>query len=247
MSKELVEVMVEGGKATAGAQMGQALGPLKINIGEVIQKINQKTSDFKGMKVPVKVIVDTETKAIDLEVGTPPTSELIKKELQLEKGSGKPNIEKISNMAIEQVIKVAKMKRDSMLVKDMKSAVKTIVGSCGSMGILVEGKIPREINPEIDQGKYDKEIKEAKTEVSPEKQKLIKEQLVQVQELIKKEQEKLAALAAEEEKPKVEKAAEEKPAEEGAEEAKPGEEKKSAEKPVKEEKKEAPKKEIKKK
>lgn len=238
MSKEIVDVMVEGGKATAGAQMGQALGPLKINIGEVIQKINAKTADFKGMKVPVKVIVDTETKNIELEVGTPPTSELIKKEMQLQKGSGKPNLEKMGNVAIEQVIKIAKMKKDSMLVNNLKSAVKSTIGTCASMGLLVEGKEAKKINSEIDHGKYNNEINSEKTEVSPEKQKIIKVQFEEAQELIKKEQEKLAALKVVEEKPKVE----EKPAEEGKEEEKPAEGEKKEET-----KKEAPKKEEKKK
>jgi len=68
MSKETVELMVEGGKATAGAALGQSLGPLRVNIGEVVQKINTKTSSFKGMKVPVKVIVNTETKEVEESV-----------------------------------------------------------------------------------------------------------------------------------------------------------------------------------
>src|SRR3989344_4990789 len=141
MSKETVELMVEGGKATAGAALGQSLGPLRINIGEVVQKINTKTSSFKGMKVPVKVIVNTETKEVEVTIGTPPSSELIKKELVIEKGSGKPNIEKIGNISMEQVIKIALMKKDSMTVNSLKAAIKNIIGSCGSLGVLIEEKL----------------------------------------------------------------------------------------------------------
>src|SRR3989344_821413 len=89
--KETVEVLVEGGKAIAGPQLGGTLGPLKVNINQVISVINDKTKDFKGMKVPVKVIVDTETKDFNIEIGTPPTSELIKKEIELKLGPGEPN------------------------------------------------------------------------------------------------------------------------------------------------------------
>lgn len=247
MSKETIELMVEGGKATAGAQLGQSLGPLKINVGEVVKKINDKTSAFKGMKVPVKVIVNTESKEVDVTVGTPPTSELIKKELNLEKGSGKPNIEKVANIAIEQIIKIALMKKDSMLVNSLKAAVKNVVGSCSSLGILIEGKFPKDINREIDEGQYDSQINSEKVEIDAGKKEQLKQQLEQVQvelkaeqEKLKAEQEKLKALE-EAEKPVAEKPAEE--AKEGAEEGKE-EKKEEAQKdekkvPAKEEKKES--------
>jgi len=233
MSKEKVEVLVEGGKASAGATMGKALGPLQVNMQLILQEINKRTADFKGMKVPVKIIVDTETKEFELEIGTPPTSELIKKELNLQKGSGKASIDKVGNLAIEQIIKISKMKQESLLVNNLKSAVKTVIGTCGVMGILVEGKEPQEINKEIDSGKYDKEIKEERTEVSEEKKKEIKEELEEAKKELEKE-------AAELEKEKEE----EKPAETPAEEKKEGE---KAEEKKPEDKKEEIKKEEKKK
>ena len=230
MSKETVELMVEGGKATAGAALGQSLGPLKINIGEVVQKINTKTSSFKGMKVPVKVIVNTETKEVEVTIGTPPSSELIKKELAIEKGSGKPNVEKVGNISIEQVIKIALMKKDSMTVNSLKAAIKNIIGSCGSLGILIEGKFPKEINKEIDEGQYDSLIKTEKTEIDENKKALLKQQLEVVQEKLRIEQEKLKALE-EAEKVVVEKpAAVEEKVEEKAGEVK--EEEKEGKEPV---------------
>ena len=104
MSREIIELMVEGGQAKAGATIAQPLSPLGMNIQEIIKKINEKTSSFNGMKVPVKVIVETEDKSFDLKVGTPPISELIKKEIGVEKGSGTPDKNKIGNLAIEQVM-----------------------------------------------------------------------------------------------------------------------------------------------
>ncbi|MEK6939213.1 MAG: 50S ribosomal protein L11, partial [Nanoarchaeota archaeon] len=84
MVKQVVETMVEGGKATAAPPLGPALGPTGLNIGQVVMEINKKTADLKGMQVPVKVIVDTDTKTFTIEIGTPPASALIKKEAGIE-------------------------------------------------------------------------------------------------------------------------------------------------------------------
>ena len=217
--------MVEGGKASAGPQMGQSFGPLGVNIQEILSEINKKTADFKGMKVPVKVTVETSNKSFTIEVGTPPTSELIKKEVGVDKGSGEPNKNKIGNLAIEQVIKIAKMKQDSMIINNLKGAVKSVIGTCGSLGVLVENKIPNEINVEVDNGVYDKEINEGKTEPSSDKLSMLKAFLSGK----KKEYEaELAAKKAEEEEKKEEKAegGEEKKEEAPKEELKKEEEKK---------------------
>lgn len=186
-------MMVEGGKATPGPEMGQKLGPLKIPIPNILKDINAKTEAFKGVKVPVKLIIDTETKEYTIEVGTPPVSELIKKELSLEKGSSTANKMKIANIGIETLIKISKMKMDSMYTDKIKSAVKTVAGSCNSMGILVEGKLSSEFNKDLESGKYNKELQEQKTEISPEKAAILKEQLTAAQEELRKQAEKLAA------------------------------------------------------
>ena len=72
--KEKVEALVDGGKASAAPPLGPALGPMGVNIGQVIAEINKKTDAFKGMKVPVTVLIDKETKEFSIEIGTPPTS-----------------------------------------------------------------------------------------------------------------------------------------------------------------------------
>jgi len=196
MSKETIEMLVEGGKATPGPDMGQKLGPLKIPIPDVLKSINEKTAAFEGVKVPVKLIVDTETKEYDIEVGTPPVSELIKKELGIDKGSGTPDKMKVGNAGIENLIKVAKMKMESMYTDNLKAAVRSVAGSCQALGILVEGKLAPAFNKELEEGKYDKEIQEEKTEVSPEKVAMLKEQFEAVQTELKAELEKAAAAAA---------------------------------------------------
>lgn len=175
--KETIEILVEGGKAKADASMAQKLGPMKINIQEVLKTINEKTNSFGGMKVPVQITVDPETKEFEISVGTPPISELIKKELNLDKGSSFPNKDKVANVGIEHIIKIAKMKESSILHNSVKSVVKTVIGSCNSLGILIEGKEAKEINKDIEEGKYDKEIEKGITEISEEKKKILKHQL----------------------------------------------------------------------
>jgi len=176
MATQTVESLVSGGKATAAPPLGPALGPLGVNIGQVVAEINKKTSAFNGMQVPVKVTIDTDTKEFEITIGTPPASALILKEAGIEKGSGNPLTDKVADVLIEQIIKVAKMKEDGLLGKNLKAKVKEIIGTCNSMGILVEGKPAVEAIKEVNAGKYDKEIKEEKTELSAEEMKKLEEE-----------------------------------------------------------------------
>jgi len=152
---EKIEALVEGGKASAGPPLGPALGPLGVNIMQIINTINEKTKQFDGMKVPVKVIIDPKTKNFEIEVGTPPASSLIFKELGLEKGSGSAGTHKVGNLTVEQAIKVAKMKYENLLGKELKQKTKEVIGTCVSIGVTVEGKKPQEIQKAIDEGQFD--------------------------------------------------------------------------------------------
>jgi len=154
-AKKVVEALVAGGQATAGPPLGPALGPLGVNVLAIVNKINEVTKDYAGMKVPVKVIVDTETKEFEVTVGTPTTSALIVSELKIEKGSGSPKAQKVGNLSMEQVVRIAGMKQAELLSPNLKAAVKEVLGSCVSMGVTVEGKDPKEIQKEIDEGKHD--------------------------------------------------------------------------------------------
>lgn len=158
--KKVVELLVNGGQATAGPPLGPALGPLGVNIMAIVNRINELTRDFSGMKVPVKVTVDVETKEFEVSVGTPTTSALIISELKVEKGSGNPKGQKIGSLSMEQVIRIAKIKRPELLANSLKSAVKEILGTCVSMGVNVEGKDPKEIIREIEEGIYDQILTE---------------------------------------------------------------------------------------
>jgi large subunit ribosomal protein L11 len=158
---DVIEVLVPGGKASPGPPIGPALGPLGINIKAVFDDINAKTASYNGMQVPVKVIVD-DKKNVTLEIGIPPASALILIEAGLEKGaSGEAGLEKglssertVGNISIAQVIKIAKMKRQSSLSYELKNTVKEILGTCLSMGITVDEKPARDVQKAIDAGEY---------------------------------------------------------------------------------------------
>jgi large subunit ribosomal protein L11 len=197
MATESIKVMVEGGKATAAPPLGPALGPMGVNIGQVIAAINQKTASFKGMQVPVEVKVNKSNKSFEIEVGTPPASALLKKEANIEKGSGNPKEDKVADVLIEQIIKVAKMKEGKLLGKTLKDRVKEIIGTCDSMGFLVEGKNAREAIQLVNQGKFDSEIKAEKTELTAEEKSKLEEEKARLAADIEKRKAEIDKLAKE--------------------------------------------------
>lgn len=171
----VIEALVEGGKASAAPPLGPALGPAGVPIPKVIAAINEKTKDFAGMQVPVRIVVKKD-KSFEITVGTPPVSAMIKKEAKLEKLSGKPKTEKLADLAIEQIIKITKNKLDSLNTRNARAAVKQVLGACVSAGILVEGKDPKLVLKEIDEGRYDDKILNWKTELSAEELKKLEEE-----------------------------------------------------------------------
>ena len=153
-----ISSLVTGGGASAGPPLGAALGPLGVNIMEVIKAINEKTKDFEGMKVPVTVSVDPDTKKWDIEVGIPSAAALILKEAGIQKGSGTSGTEWVGDVTIESIVKVANTKLEKSYASSLKSVAKTIIGTCLALGIKIEGKTPKEITAEINEGKWDEKL-----------------------------------------------------------------------------------------
>ncbi|MCW4023591.1 MAG: 50S ribosomal protein L11 [Candidatus Bathyarchaeota archaeon] len=151
---KVVELLVSGGQANAGPPLGPALGPLGVNIVAIVNKINELTKDYSGMRVPVKISVNTEDKTFEVSIGTPTTSALLVAELHVEKGSGTPNSVKVGDLSMEQIVRIAKIKRPELLAPTLKAAAKEILGTCVSVGVTAEGKDPREVQKEIDAGSY---------------------------------------------------------------------------------------------
>ncbi|MBA4452624.1 MAG: 50S ribosomal protein L11 [Nitrosopumilaceae archaeon] len=153
-----ISSLVTGGGASAGPPLGPALGPLGVNIMEVINAINDKTKDFEGMKVPVTVSVDPDSKEWDIEVGIPSAAALILKEAGIQKGSGASGTEWVGDVTMDSITKVANTKLDKSYASSLKSVAKTIIGTCLALGIKVEGKTPKEITAEINEGKWDEKF-----------------------------------------------------------------------------------------
>lgn len=158
--KKSVNALVVGGEANAGPPLGPALGPLGVNVMMIVKEINEKTKDYSGMRVPVKVTVDIDTKEFEVEVGVPTTSALIAKETGVEKGSGQPNTELVGNLGFEGLLKIASAKMEQSYGITLKSVVREVVGSCVSMGIKIEEKDPREFQKELGEGKWDDKFPE---------------------------------------------------------------------------------------
>lgn len=155
----VVEVLIPGGKATASPPLGPALGPLGVNVKAIIEKINEDTKMFNGIQVPIRITVD-DKKNFTIEVGIPPTSALIKKELKIETASGTPNEKIVGNLTIKQLVDIARMKRGGTLARNMKNVAKEIVGTCSSMGVTIEGMRSRHMIAAINSGKFDSAFSE---------------------------------------------------------------------------------------
>lgn len=157
---KVIKAVVEGGKATGGPPLGPALGPLGVNIPLIVKRINELTGGYAGLRVPVEIIVNIEDKSFDVKVLTPTMSALVAKEAGISKGSGSTGTETVGDITMGKAVEIARVKREQLHAKSLKSAVRTVIGSCVSMGVTVDGKNPREVLQEIEEGKHDKLLSE---------------------------------------------------------------------------------------
>ena len=158
-NKQTVSSLVTGGEASAGPPLGPALGPMGVNILQIISAINEQTKEFKGMKIPVSVSVDSDTKKWEIEVGIPSASALLLKEAGIQKGSGTSGTEWVGEVSADMIAKIANVKLESSYASSLKSVAKQIVGTCVPLGIKIEGKTPKEFTAEINESKWDEKFK----------------------------------------------------------------------------------------
>jgi large subunit ribosomal protein L11 len=149
-----IEVLVPGGQANPGPPLGPELGPTPVDVQAVVEQINDQTAAFDGTEVPVTIDYEDDG-SFTIEVGVPPTAELIKDEAGFETGSGEPQEDFVADLTAEQVLTVAEQKRSDLLAYDLKNAAKEVVGTCTSLGVTIEGNDPREFKERIDAGEYD--------------------------------------------------------------------------------------------
>jgi large subunit ribosomal protein L11 len=154
-----IEVLVPGGEATPGPPLGPELGPTPVDVQAVVQQINDETAAFDGMEVPITVEYEDDG-SFTIEVGVPPTAELIKDEAGFQTGSGEPQETFVADLTVEQVKKIAEQKQSDLLAYDLKNAAKEVVGTCVTLGVTIEGNDPRQFKERIDDGEYDDKFAE---------------------------------------------------------------------------------------
>jgi len=121
----------------------------------IVKELNEMTKDYAGMRVPVKINVDTETKKFTVEVGIPTASALIVKESGIAKGAATPKTAVAGNLSVASLVKIARAKMPQSYGKDTKSVAKEVAGSCVSMGVTIEGKAARDFIAEVNEQKWD--------------------------------------------------------------------------------------------
>lgn len=135
--KVLIKLQIAGGAANPAPPVGPALGQHGLNIAEFCKKFNDATQDRRGQTVPT-VITVYEDRTYSFKLKTPPASELIRLAAKIQKGSAKPNTDKVGTITRDQVREIAKVKLEDMTAKDIEAAMRSIEGTARNMGVLVK-------------------------------------------------------------------------------------------------------------
>ncbi|HIQ24082.1 MAG TPA: 50S ribosomal protein L11 [Pyrodictium delaneyi] len=151
----VINVKVKGGEASPAPPLSDSLKKVGLDVDKVVEEINEVTSKYKGFEVQVKIIVDEDTKEYEIEVKPPTTTELLLKAVGAKEPSGDPMHQKIGDLPFEKIVEIAIMKKPGLTAKTLKAAVKTILGSARSIGITVDGKDPKQVTREVEEGVYD--------------------------------------------------------------------------------------------
>ena len=134
----IVKVALNAGAATPAPPVGTALGPHGVNIMEFCKQYNARTEAMRGTVIPVEITI-YEDRTFSFITKTPPAAELIKKAAGLQKGSSKPNKDKVGKISSEQVREIATTKMPDLNANDVEGAMKIVEGTARSMGVVVEG------------------------------------------------------------------------------------------------------------
>jgi large subunit ribosomal protein L11 len=134
--KALIKLQIPGGAATPAPPVGNNLGQHQVNIMDFCKQFNAKTANSKGEVVPVVITVYTD-KTFSFVIKTPPASNLIKKRISIEKGSSKPNTDKVGKISWKDIEEIAKIKLPDLNANNLEEAKKIIAGSARSMGVEV--------------------------------------------------------------------------------------------------------------
>ena len=135
--KAVVKIQIPAAKATAGPPIGSSLGPHGINIGQFVKDFNAKTAGQEGLVIPV-VMTIYEDRSFEFITKTPPVAVLVMKELGLSKASGVPNKTKVGKISMAQIREIAETKMPDLNASSVEQAISMVIGTCKSMGVVVE-------------------------------------------------------------------------------------------------------------
>ena len=132
-----IKLQVLAGKANPAPPIGTALGPQGVNIMEFCKQFNAKTANLGDVKIPVVITVFAD-RSFTFITKTPPAADLLKKAAKIEKGSGKPNREKMGSVTRDQVEEIAKIKLPDLNTTSLEAAIRTIEGTAKSLGLEIK-------------------------------------------------------------------------------------------------------------
>ena len=133
----VIKLQIEAGKATPAPPVGPALGSSGVNIMQFVKEFNDRTANQPGMTIPVVITVYAD-KSFEFITKVPPVAVLIKKAIKIEKGSGKPNKEKVAKITEDQVKQIAEQKMEDLNAASLETAMSMVRGTARSMGVVVE-------------------------------------------------------------------------------------------------------------
>jgi large subunit ribosomal protein L11 len=134
--KTILKLNLQAGKATPAPPVGTALGPHGVNIMDFVNKYNEATKAKMGQVLPAQITI-FEDRTFDFVIKLPPTSEMIKQALKIQKGAGKPPSEIVGTLTQDQVKAIAQEKMQDMNTVDLEAAVRTVTGTARNMGVKV--------------------------------------------------------------------------------------------------------------
>ncbi|MBP5204060.1 50S ribosomal protein L11 [bacterium] len=135
--KKVIKITIPAGRATMAPPIGPTLAPYGINTQDFCTQFNEKTKDANGILTPA-IITIYEDRTFSFELKTPPTSELIRRELNLKAGSARPNLDKVGKLTKDQIMKIVEVKMPDLNTSDKEQAAKIIAGTARQMGVTTE-------------------------------------------------------------------------------------------------------------
>ena len=132
--KQIIKITIPAGQASMAPPIGPTLAPYGINTQDFCTQFNEKTKEANGILTPV-VLTIYEDRTFSFILKTPPTSELIRRELNIKKGSGQPNLKKVGKLTKEQIMKIVDIKLPDLNTLDSEQAAKIVAGTAKQMGI----------------------------------------------------------------------------------------------------------------